>query len=788
MTEKDALYFGALLHDMGKFPFRAQATKEGDNHEKLGEEFIREHLGKCKALEGFIPQIITAANRQIANVWSADTVTAKEREYQASKQTRRPLASIFSRIAVKYTEKEIRKNPSGIFYHNPTAITDVVEYPTFIEGDISTWKPNENEIIQQHNELWNAFLDELAKLRNISTFSAFQTAFFALLHKYTTKVCSAGYLSYPDINLFDHSRMVASVAMCLEQAEDDGNPIILIKGDISGIQSFIYEGIEMKEIAKPAKQLRGRSFFISILTDTIAQYFVREFGLYEANILYNGGGHFLMMIPNNRVNKEKMSKVEEHLNSVMFDRYDGNLQMVLASVQSSSVDIITEFGNVYHRLEEKMGMAKRQKSKSILEKVMSNPISQARKQQKNDIDYTDFEKVGQVLPKADYLVEVVWKKEHQFQTRYDEAAIDFPELNSTWVLCAEENVEKILSRIANVEKVTLHKLNDTDFIEERLARQQASFPIAFNFKFIGNVVPLSPIKEPLSFEEVAALDNPDYPLLAIARMDVDNLGAIFGLGLKEQQEDKRKYTISRIASLSRELHHFFCGSINHLAQKHDIYLAYSGGDDLFAVGALNPLLDFAEEVRESFRVFTCGNPNLSISGGIIACKSHYPIHAAARLAGEAEKEAKSRKDKSGTIIKDGVSIFDCVIGWEELRKYRGMGDDLLVIIDHKESTLDKEQVLPRSFIHALLENTQKCIDAKGKLNMIQVEKTTRYLHYQFARRGVTDDKLKEKDAAYKFQFAKYFLKSDQEQRARFYKHFVIPASLVLYKTRTLKTQ
>ena len=97
MTERDALYFGALLHDIGKFAFRAQKTQKGDNHEKLGEDFIRKHLSPCKALEGYIEQIIVAANRKSEDIKKADIATAKERESQSSTETRRPLVSIFSK-------------------------------------------------------------------------------------------------------------------------------------------------------------------------------------------------------------------------------------------------------------------------------------------------------------------------------------------------------------------------------------------------------------------------------------------------------------------------------------------------------------------------------------------------------------------------------------------------------------------------------------------------------------------------------------------------------------------
>lgn len=67
---------------------------------------------------------------------------------------------------------------------------------------------------------------------------------------------------------------------------------MLIKGDVSGIQDFIFH-IPSKGAAK---SLKGHSVYIALLSDVITRYMVREMGLEDANILYNGGGNFYILV------------------------------------------------------------------------------------------------------------------------------------------------------------------------------------------------------------------------------------------------------------------------------------------------------------------------------------------------------------------------------------------------------------------------------------------------------------------------------------------------------------
>ena len=101
---------------------------------------------------------------------------------------------------------------------------------------------------------------------------------------------------HPDVSLFDHSKITAAAAAALylylkenfpdrwvreilkeeitEGWEDENfSPFLLIGGDLSGVQRFIYT-ISSKGALK---SLKGRSFFLELLVDCVCpRSFVRE--------------------------------------------------------------------------------------------------------------------------------------------------------------------------------------------------------------------------------------------------------------------------------------------------------------------------------------------------------------------------------------------------------------------------------------------------------------------------------------------------------------------------------
>jgi len=126
-----------------------------------------------------------------------------------------------------------------------------------------------------------------------------------LMQRYAWSIPSAYYQTTPDVSLYDHSRMTGALAAVLMDLSDDQisamlesshdqsteEVALLVGGDISGVQDFIYT-ITSKGAASA---LRGRSFYLQLLTEAIARYTLRRLDLPVTNLIYQGGGNFYIL-------------------------------------------------------------------------------------------------------------------------------------------------------------------------------------------------------------------------------------------------------------------------------------------------------------------------------------------------------------------------------------------------------------------------------------------------------------------------------------------------------------
>ena len=145
-----------------------------------------------------------------------------------------------------------------------------------------------------YRTLWFSFINELQLLENFITFDNL----VALLRKYTTTLCFND-----DISLFDHLKVTNALSNCIYlhsgNNQNSENPFLIIDGDVSGIQKFIYK------ISKPgkkqpriSKRLRGRSLYVTLLTELIANKIISKLNLDSTNIIFCSGGRFTIIAPN----------------------------------------------------------------------------------------------------------------------------------------------------------------------------------------------------------------------------------------------------------------------------------------------------------------------------------------------------------------------------------------------------------------------------------------------------------------------------------------------------------
>ena len=602
----ETLQLAALLHDIGKFRQRAGIAR---NHAELGYEFVKNYFSEDVAslIAGHhldVPDI--RENReQLLLLKIADHLSSGEREGREDEKGDprvEGLLSVFCRIDIGKGEL-----PEEKYYPlKPLTLEREVIFPRA-----------EYRQASGYDRLWNAFESELGEhSKDVETL-------YHLLWKYTWCVPSAVWRDVPDIALFDHLRTTCAIATCLymehekeprnlevlfyavrrywklredrevsaaaeefrrvagedERAEFERKSFILIGGDVSGIQRFIYRMRSPQEAQKGmAKRLRGRSFYLSLLTESIAHYLLHRLSLPVTNLLWCGGGHFFILAP--AVHAGLVGEVEREVNDFLLKEFQGELFIVLAAEPGSAFDLM-EFPQYLKRCRDKIRSKKSVKGLSTIKSIESLNLTElcGRTAGSCDVCGRDaaelkgeegeperceqcrgHERVGAKLPGMEYLVEVIAEREPEGC----DVKFNFGGCWVGWRVCGGRNlsldfgVESSCIRVYRVNSAELEIPHPGDVRRD----------VHLGFRFYGKTVPLEGFagaREVMSFDALVKFSR-GVERLGVLRMDVDDLGKVFSRGLEGEKDSKDNRTISRIATLSRMLDLFFTGYINRVAE------------------------------------------------------------------------------------------------------------------------------------------------------------------------------------------------------------------------------
>lgn len=777
MISRDALVVGALLHDIGKFEFRTADRRT--RHSTYGDFFVGEYLSRFRCMEPIreeVRRLVAHHHDREADPFlrEADHLAAADRQVDGSPETLRSLVSVLTAVDIGKGDP-----PQDAHRYAPRPVDFANPFPEPIPGVApAEWKPDREQARDEHDRAWQQFCAEVKAMPDGDLTSWIET-FLAVARKHLSRVASAAYKSHPDISLYDHARSVAAIAVCLREAPQQAEPFLLIQGDISGVQSFLYKLASRDEAKNTAKRLRGRSLFLVLLAETAARYYMRSLNLPPTNLLYCGGGHFSILAPHTDEVKAKLAEAEERVNRWLIEQHRGDLALVRASTPADRA-LMADFAGLMQRSGYALNRAKRQKFLAVLDESLFELPDYEETMDVCPVCQADFVKgSGDTCPACKRHVETGRRiVQAQYLVRLeggdlDPASDDFAALGAAYKLAA--NWTEVVQQVENTraERVHVERLNDSGFLtQEGTALGNRCPGLSFGFRPLGQYAPRDEQEEgPLDFEHLAKRNAANYPLLGVVRLDVDALGAVFASGLGE------KRSLSRTATLSRELETFFSGYVNTLAEEHDMYITYAGGDDLFAVGSWINALEFSRALRRDFGCFSGGNPNLTFSGGLLFCKPDFPIGRAAEAAGELEERAK---DCAG---KNALCLFDEAVAWDRLDELLAFGDDLLYLVT--EAAPDDR--LPRSFVHRLLnlEAERRAANKAGKLHA--EIKTQMQLKYMVARRGATSEAI----------HAPKEMAEDRRKigalgrlvcEPKLMRQIAVPASYVLYKTRNLNQE
>lgn len=761
---RDRIYLAALLHDIGKFYQRAdsgsvQSSKELNDFVKNLESVFcpltnhaRSHkhvLWTAQFLEKFRPVFLKlnqdsdwqdftiqdsllhlAASHHLSDTQLTEAGRIiREADHLSSGMDRSSDESLKDDQAEKGWDAFKRIRMTSLFEGLLKSGTEFKsEYHLPVESlsiNREAFPAKSFDNSADYKNLWERFTGEL-KFVQSSNLRAFSETFLYLLHKYTSTIPSST-INFPDVSLFDHLKTTAAIAVSLydwqkgEKAGDE--PFLMIGGDFSGIQSYIYNIIS----ENAAKNLKGRSFYLKLLSDSVVMFLLKELELYEANIIYNSGGSFFILAPNTTKVIEKLKEVEKIIENRIFETHGTSLYVAIANVPLSRNALMgfqgERIGKCWEELFRLRDNHKKCRYTERLVKDYSLFFEPGEAGGLNARDAITGEELASPLGKNAFTLDgkkpgnsdepvigsLTWKqirlgkvlKSSKIWVISDGELNYWPEKESInpgnlgfyYYFLSDKDVEAKREQLkASADQVKIISINANDqgqinFLNSAILGTDNIY--GFDF-FGGNDFPQDDDGSPKSFDQLAGAEG--YKRLGILRMDVDNLGNIFQNGFGEKRN-----SFSRYAALSRSLDWFFKGYLNTLWKEKfskTTYIIYSGGDDLFIVGRWNDCIDLAELIYNEFKAFVCQNPNLTLSGGLAIVTPKFPIKRGAQESEEAEKQAKEYSvvnDNKRKTEKNAFSILGMSLGWQnEYPKIKELKKETVNLI--------KEYKIPRSFL------------------------------------------------------------------------------------------
>jgi len=581
-----------------------------------------------------------------------------------------------------------------------------------------------------YRTLWFSFIKELQLLDKYINFDNL----LALLRKYTATICYND-----DISLFDHLKITNALSNCIylqSMNNTENNPFLIINGDVSGIQNFIYK------ISKPGKQqpriskrLRGRSLYVTLLTELIANKIISKLNLDSTNIIFCSGGRFTIIAPNIDKVHHLIDELEDEFNRQFIDKFNAELYLILVS-HDVSFDDLMNYSNISSKSSKLIGQKKKNKFLNQFDHLfkeesddediklcqlcgnkIEHDISNEEYEICNECSTQEF--FGKIVSNAKYMVTY---------ESYTEFKFTFFGLNYSFFDSPEDVINFV--NFNSYNNFHIYKLNDTNFID--IADKIYIKNVFFDFKFIGNTVPYRD-NEVLTFKELSRLTK-GLNKIGVLKMDVDNLGEIFYKGFSGNS----KLNIYRISSLSFFLDFFFLGLINNIANKFKvytncgsyeddfieiknfdetgyhpffkpkdyfkvpsnleqfststIYINYSGGDDLLVFGPYDDIINFSIVLRDQFKKWTGFNSSINISAGIGVYNYMFPI-------GNASIEVESFLNKSKNCGKDKITIFNQTLSWDDVGSI--IGFKRILSFGKKLEELTEDNLVPLNFTSSL---------------------------------------------------------------------------------------
>ncbi len=630
----------------------------------------------------------------------------------------------------------------------------------------------------EYLKLWNQFQAGLKAIpashrSNLPLWlDHFDSLWLAFTHAIPSATAGIAGNVRPDVALYDHSRTTAALAVALwryhaDQGHDpeavrdelraqwdreragqesarhawQTEKFLLVQGDFTGIQEFIFAGGESQR--QVARLLRGRSFYVSLLTELAALKVLEALALPPTSQVVNAAGKFLIVAPNTPQAVSALREVQREFDRWFIEHTYGQSAINLAWLPACPADFrhgdahafASPFRALIKRLFEQLETAKLRR----FGLCDANPQEALRRGFLDRFEHGEC-KIDGRSPAACKLEDGVWVSE----LAWDQVHTGKWLAHQNRLLITRFRIEPL------TEGQTLHQLRLPIFgyhvlftgAEDASGRfgkvaQSGNLLRAWDFSLpesadaplwngyarraINAFVPrfgeinawesdryrgLEDLDDfephPLAPKTLNHLARDDRRLdengrwigaeaLITLKGDIDNLGLIFQQGLEEP-------TFARMAALSRQINAFFTLWLPWLCRQEfpNTYTVFAGGDDFFLIGPWRSTIGLAQRMRDDFARYVAGNPDIHFSAGLSMTKPGLPIRHLGQLAEEALEDAKKLPGKNA------VTCFGQSVSWRTFGELMDLEDAL--------GRLSDELKLSTGYLYGLLHLTDMAAD------------------------------------------------------------------------------
>ena len=739
--EKIDLFYGALLHDIGKVIQRA--TGERKKHALVGADWfdeiadnqvisdqIRYHMANYQSdklgndhlayITYIADNIASGVDRRQSNEESDEDASAKIWDTYTNQ------ADIFNVFGAQ-TDKRYFKPTVLNLKSEPNFASET--YEPFSKGDYAAIVTRiKNELAEF--EFNQAQIDSLLNL--------FEATLSFVPSSTNTKEIA-------DISLAEHSRLTAAFALAIyDYLEDKGRhnykedlftkasafyeeeAFLLASFDLSGIQDFIYN----IATSGAAKQLKARSLYLDFMSEYIADSLLDKLGLNRANLLYVGGGHAYFVLANTEKTVETLVQFEKDFNQFLLANFQTRLYVAFGWGSFAAKDIMSELNSPesYRQVYQKASRMISEKKISRYDYQTLMLLNRGGKSSERECEICHS--VENLVSYHDQKVCNICRGLYQFSKEIT---------HDHFIITENEGLP--IGPNACLKGLAFEELSHQDFSRVYVKNDYKAGTVKATHVFVGDY----------QCDEIynyAALSKNENGLgikrLAVVRLDVDDLGAAFMAGFS-QQGNGQYSTLSRSATFSRSMSLFFKVYINQFASDKKLSIIYAGGDDVFAIGSWQDIIAFTVELRQNFIKWTNGKLTLSAGIGLFADKT--PISLMAHQTGELEEAAKGNE-------KDSISLFSSDYTFKFDQFITNVYDDKLEQIRYFFNHQDERG---KNFIYKLIELLRN-YDSEEKMNV------ARLAYYLTRLEELTDKEERDKFKQFKKLFFKWYTNNESDRK------------------------